>query len=133
MQNPLSARGILIFLSLSNALPLQPSQGLAIVEIQRTLNTFSLAVDAHNFSLLSSVFSTDATANFGDWSGELNGLANISTALQRTLQGRKSQHALSTQVVDFSSPSQASATSYLQGTFFGQGNLTGQIHTTYGR
>lgn len=133
MRNPLSARGIFIFLSLSNALPLQPSQGLAIVEIQRTLDTFSLAVDAHDFSLLSSVFSTDATANFGGSSGELNGLANISTALQTALKGQKSQHALSTQVVDFSSPSQANATSYLQGRFFGQGNLTGQIYTTYGR
>lgn len=77
------------------------------------------------------------------------GLEGITRALAEGLRGKRSWHGLSTQVVDFdygddgagdgdgdgdgAMAVRARASSYLQGTFFGMGNLTGQIVTTYGR
>ena len=116
-----------------DGLPLSLQTSLAIVEIEQTLNRFSRSVDTHNYSILDTVFTDDAIANFADGT-ELYGLTTIKSALQTGLVGMISQHALSTQQVEVNSAlQQASAVSYLQGTFFGQGNLTGQIYTTYGQ
>ena len=123
---------------LITALPLQslfsykPSTN-AIQEVEHTLNAFSHAVDNHDFNLLELVFAPNATANFDDGRGTLRGLTAISKQLQFGLTGTITHHSLSTQLVRLTSPTTASAVSYLQGTFFGQGNLAGQISTTYGR
>lgn len=117
--------------------------------ILHTLNLFSSAVDTHNYTLFSSIFASDAHADFDDGKGELVGLEGITRALAEGLRGKRSWHGLSTQVVDFdygddgagdgdgdgdgAMAVRARASSYLQGTFFGMGNLTGQIVTTYGR
>ncbi|MCJ1355501.1 MAG: hypothetical protein MMC33_005493 [Icmadophila ericetorum] len=116
-----------------DALPLSLQTSLAIVEIEQTLNRFSRSVDTHDYSILDTVFTDDAIANFADGT-ELYNLTTIKSALQAGLVGMISQHALSTQQVEVNSAlQQASTVSYLQGTFFGQGNLTGQIYTTYGQ
>lgn len=123
---------------LINTLPVQilfrdePSSH-AIQEIEQTLNTFSHAVDTHDFALLDLVFAPNATANFDDGRGTLRGLTAISTQLQSGLTGTITHHSLSTHWVRLVSPTKASSASYLQGTFFGQGDLAGQISTTYGR
>jgi len=122
-----------IFLCLVDALPLNYPPSFAIVEIEQTLNRFSRSVDTHDYPLLNSVFAEDAIANFDDGAGDLQGLLAIKTALQSGFTGTISQHSLSTQLVQVTSLQKASAISYLQGTFFGQGNLTGQIYTTYGQ
>ncbi|KAL9074716.1 MAG: hypothetical protein Q9161_002085 [Pseudevernia consocians] len=105
----------------------------SIVSIEQTLNLFARSVDTHNYALLDSVFSPDATANFGN--GYVDGLPAIKSELQTDLTGKVSQHALSTHMIDVSGNQTrtASASTYLQGTFFGQGNLTGQVLHSYGR
>ena len=123
---------------LINTLPLQilfrdESSSHSIQEIEQTLNTFSHAVDSHDFALLELVFAPNATANFDDGRGTLRGLTAISTQLESGLTGTITHHSLSTHRVRLTSPTTASSVSYLQGTFFGQGNLAGQISTTYGR
>ena len=122
-----------VLLSLVTCLPLRNLDTLDITDIEQTLNRFSLAVDTHDWTLLQSVFTEDAVGIFGAGTEEIQGLATLETALRTTLTGTLSQHALSTQTVDFTGERSAFAISYLQGTFFGTGNLTGQTYTTYGR
>ncbi len=107
----------------------------SILSIEQTLNLFARSVDTHDYALLDSVFSPDATANFGTSAGYLVGLPAIKSDLQTALIGTVSQHALSTHMIDVAGnqTGMASASTYLQGTFFGQGNLTGQILHSYGR
>lgn len=106
-----------------------------IVVIEQTLNLFARSVDTHDYTLLDSVFSPNAVANFATSAGCIDGLPAIKVFLQNTLTGTVSQHALSTHMINVggNQTTTASASTYLQGTFFGQGNLTGQIQTTYGR
>lgn len=122
--------------------PPQPQDPTA--SILHTLNLFSQAVDTHNYTLFPAIFAPDARADFDDGKGEIAGLEGITTALAEGLRGKKSWHGLSTQVVEFEGGDggdgemvrmggRARVSSYLQGTFFGQGNLTGEIVTTYGR
>lgn len=105
------------------------------VSIEQTLNTFSHSVDAHDYDLLDAVFAPDAIANFRTSAGIVSGLENIKAMLNQSLAGTVSHHSLGTITVNFDSSNGTSATTstYLEGTFFGQGNLTGQICTTYGR
>ena len=107
----------------------------SIVAIEQTLNLFSRSVDDHDYALLDSIFSPNATANFATPAGFVDGLPAIKTELQIALAGSVSQHALSTHMINLTGnqATMASASTYLQGTFFGQGDLTGQIQTTYGR
>lgn len=119
--------------SLVRPLPLPDLDTLAIAGIERTLNRFSLAVDTHDYSLLQLVFTNDAIGIFGAETPAIQGLAAIEQALKASVGGSVSQHALSTQIVDINDDQSAFAISYLQGTFFGTGNLTGQTYTTYGR
>ena len=106
-----------------------------IVSIEQTLNLFARSVDTHDYALLDSVFASDAVANFATPAGFVDGLPAIKTELRTALTGTISQHALSTHMIYVAGgqPTTASARTYLQGTFFGQGNLTGQIQTTYGQ
>ena len=105
------------------------------VLIEQTLDLFSHSVDNHDFTLLDSVFSLDAVANFATPAGFVDGLPAIKALLQKVLTGTVSQHALSTPIIRVASDQSttASSSTYLQGTFFGQGNLTGQVLRTYGQ
>lgn len=107
----------------------------SIVSIEQTLNLFARSVDTHDYALLDLIFTPDATANFAPSTGYVDGLPAIKTELQNVLTGTVSQHALSTHMINVTSNQtmKASASTYVQGTFFGKGNLTGQIQTTYGR
>lgn len=107
----------------------------SIVAIEQTLNLFARSVDTHDYALLDSVFSPNATANFATSAGYVDGLPAIKAELQTALTGTVSQHTLSTHMINVTGNSNgtASASTYLQGTFFGQGNLTGQILTSHGR
>ncbi|MCJ1326613.1 hypothetical protein MMC10_003278 [Thelotrema lepadinum] len=123
----------LIPLSLAGSLPTLKTNSLVIAEIEQTLNRFSLAVDTHDWNMLSTVFTRDAVGIFGPGAPQIEGLSTLTQALRAQLEGTISLHFLSTQTVDHTGPRSVFAVSYLQGTFFGQGNLTGQTYTTYGR
>ncbi|MCJ1419857.1 hypothetical protein MMC32_006213 [Xylographa parallela] len=111
----------------------QAALNTATIDIVYTLNLFSLSVDSHNYTILDSVFTADAVADFATTAGYVKGLSTIQEGLQAALAGTVSQHALSTYIIDVhEDTSTATATTYLQGTFFGQGNFTGQYVTAFG-
>ena len=104
-----------------------------VVKIQQVVNLFALAVDQHRLELLPQIFSSDVIANFSVPDGSVqNGLDEV-TQLLLTLQAVPSLHYQSNNYVNFSSSSQAHATTYLTGTFFGSGTLGGQMSLNYGR
>lgn len=100
--------------------------------ILQTLNMFSHAVDSQDFDLLYQHFTLDAYCNFNDYKGILHGLDNITANLRDGLNGKRTHHSLSTQIVVMTGPDTASAISYLEGIFFFP---TGRYSTmtTYGR
>lgn len=51
------------------------------IQIRQILNTYPLSIDTKNFSLLASVFTTDAVANYNTGIGILTGLAQIQNSL----------------------------------------------------
>ena len=132
-----------MILSLATTIPILPL-ATDIETVTRPLHLFSYAVDNHDFSLLTAVFTDDATCDFRDDKGVLHGLGDISAQLERGLEGLVTHHALSTLLVEFegcggqgqkSGPGKeagliARAESYLQGTFFFGG---GKVVVTLGR
>lgn len=52
-----------------------------ILSIKNTLSLYPLAIDGKDFSLLASVFTTDAVANYSTGVGVLDGLDQIETGL----------------------------------------------------
>ncbi|KAI9658378.1 MAG: hypothetical protein M1821_002511 [Bathelium mastoideum] len=124
---------ILTPISLVLSIPLPVMQVAAIVEIEQVLARFSVAVDTKELALLDDVFDANASANFNDGSGILQGRDAIREALDEGLAALTSQHYLTTITVDLDAQNKtAKSRSYLQGTFFGQGLLANQTYTTYG-
>ena len=110
-----------------------PSQTTSLVSIQQTLALFAVAVDTKNYALFSSVFTPNVTANFSTPGTEnIQGISQLTEILSQNLTGLISQHSLSTLQVNFTSQTVATSVQYLVGTFFGQGNLTGQTLSNYG-
>ena len=114
-------------------MPLSTEQALDVVEIQQVVNLFAIAVDQHRLELLPQILTPDIVADFGLPDGTiLRGLDAVSQNL-RTIQNIPGVHSQSTNHVNFSSPQQPHATTYLTATFFGSGELKGQVFTNYGR
>ena len=110
-----------------------PSRTTSLVSIQQTLALFAVAVDTKNYALFSSIFTPNVTANFSTPGAEnIQGLSQLTDILSQSLRGQLSQHSLSTLQINFTSQTEANAVQYLIGTFFGQGNLTGQTYSNYG-
>ena len=107
---------------------------IANLEIEFTLNLFAYLVDTHNYTSLDMVFTPDAMADFATPIGAINGRSMIEQYLQEKLGRTISQHALSTHIIRTLDTNcrRATAVTYLQGTIFGQGNITGQYLTTFG-
>ena len=109
------------------------SQAAAIVSIQQTLALFPIAVDTKNYNLFSSVFTPNVSANFSmPGTQNIHGIPDLTAGLSKGLKGLVSQHSLSTLSATFESNTSANSVQYLLGTFFGQGNLTGQVSSNYG-
>ena len=125
---------MLIFRLHAIAIPYSNPSSIVGVEIANTLNLFSYYVDTHNYTMLDLVFTSDAVADFATSAGYVKGLNSIQKGLEAALAGTTSQHSLSTYVINIQDGdmTEATANSYLQGTIFGQGNLTGQYLITYG-
>ena len=105
----------------------------SIVEIQQTIDLFAIAVDQHRLNLIPSIFTENVTANLAaPGATDLRGIQALTQVLS-TLNGISSLHEQSTHYVTFSSTGMAHATTYNVATFFGTGDLQGQIFTEYGR
>lgn len=97
------------------------------IAIRQTLNTYPSAIDSKNFRLLSQVFAPTVVANYGSGVGTLNGTDEVEAVLEKSLAPVTTQHALSTQVITFSSPKIANSTTYYTASHFGRGPYEGQV------
>ena len=102
-----------------------------VTAIQQTLGLFPIAIDQNQFDLLDAVFSPNATANFGSPT-RLVGIPAIRSSLILGLTGLVSQHHLGTLYINMTGPHHATSYSWLQGTFFGTGDATGQTFSFFG-
>ena len=114
-------------------MPFSNEQATDVVEIQQVVNLFAIAVDQHRLELLPQIFTASIVADFGLPDGTiLRGLDAVTQNL-RTIPSVPAVHSQSTDYVNFSNPRQPHATTYLTATFFGSGDLKGQVFTNYGR
>jgi hypothetical protein len=75
-----------------------------LLAIQNTLSRYCLALDTHDFALLKAVFATDVHADYSAVSPQnkdVHGLDSMIDRLMVILEGKVTQHALSSQILDF--------------------------------
>lgn len=100
--------------------------------IRNTLSNYCIALDSKDFSLLTSVFTSDVDAQYPF--AHHTSCESIAAAIQKRLQHITSQHALTTQIINISGNGKtASATTYFTGIHFGQGKWKGQQVTAWGK
>ena len=104
-------------------------------QIRNTLSLYAIAVDTRDFGLLAEVFTKDAIADYSapPPNNIYRGLPAIQEFLKASLHNAVSQHTISTTVIDFSDRFSPNSTAYVVANFLGQGNLTGQILSIYGK
>lgn len=101
--------------------------------IHQTLNTYPLAIDSKDFGLLSTVFTSTATANYTGALSNLTGLPAIQAGLSASVAHVFSQHLLGTIVIDIGPKGKkANSTTYFQATLFGNPYSAGSLVTLYG-
>jgi ketosteroid isomerase-like protein len=96
------------------------------INIQQKLAQFELFVDSKNYTMLSDVFTPNATFDPGAPTGPLNGFTAIKNWLQTSLVDTDTQHDFGTQYIDVHGQS-ASAVTYFVATFVGVGPKNGSM------
>jgi SnoaL-like domain len=89
--------------------------------IRNTLADYCIALDDQNFDLLRSVFTNDTTADYSavtPGSDPLHGVDAIIAKVETVLKDRKTQHALSTQKIEFQSDGSAEVRTYFTANTF---------------
>ncbi|KAJ7888565.1 hypothetical protein B0H14DRAFT_2692997 [Mycena olivaceomarginata] len=115
-------------------LPVPSHPDLAASELIRTtLGHYPLSIDGKNFEALALVFAADAVANYSAPLNVLTPLATIRAVLASSLEKVTTQHALSTQVIEVLSESEAFSVTYYTATHFGTGVYEGEIVVAYGQ
>lgn len=117
-----------------------------ILNIQKSLSDYAFISDSGSisgvpdFSTFNKVFTNNVTFFFDPSPGLVRGLANVETVFRTNVPpGTVTQNVVTTESISLSpfdeqeSASEATALSYLTTTYFGQGNLTGQIVVLYVR
>ncbi|MCJ1471040.1 hypothetical protein MMC07_009688 [Pseudocyphellaria aurata] len=114
------------------------SSALDQLHIQNLLSDFALISDSGSlsgkpdFSGFDRVFTGNVTFDFGLPTGVIHGLANVEDIFRKNLPpGTITQNAVSTERITLVSAKTATAVSYDVDTYFGTGNLTGQIAVLY--
>lgn len=100
-----------------------------LLSIKNTISLYCLALDTHDFDLLHKVFSKDVKAEYAAVSPQYPNIEGLDTFLERItsiLNGKVTQHALSTQILDFEATGTDSwdcnaITYFTANTFFGLG------------
>lgn len=90
----------------------QDIQSSTLLAIQNTISRYCLALDTHDFSILKQVFTTDVHADYSAVSPQnkdIRGLDAMIDRLMVILEGKITQHALSTQILDFESSTNGSS------------------------
>ncbi|KAG8627194.1 hypothetical protein KVT40_004677 [Elsinoe batatas] len=125
------------------------SNGLApdfldYLAIKNTLSLYCVALDTKDYDLLHEVFTEDVEAFYPFAS--MRGISELSNRIGRRLAPATSQHALTTQHINFppsqpttkkrsggKGPTSASVMTYFTATHFGKGEWVGRTLTTYGK
>ena len=135
----------LLFLSALLFLFSSPSAGSPddYQNIEKVASQYSILLDTLNFSALGTVFTNNATFDFHNPKVPiLHGIEAIKKTLAALAPpGTVSQHTVSTHSISLSGSDpktdggahRAQALSYTVATYFGTGNLTGQVLTYYGK
>lgn len=114
-------------------LPLYTTALTTWEKIHQTLDTYPLAIDRKDFSLLSQVFAPNAFADYTGALSNLTGLPAIEAGLAASVAGVNSQHLLGTTVIDIHGHNgTANSTTYFQATLFGIPYTVGEVLTLYG-
>ncbi|KAH7052336.1 hypothetical protein B0J12DRAFT_70671 [Macrophomina phaseolina] len=105
---------------LSTAFPPRAVYDASAVEsIKRSLTLYAFAIDGRDWEALASIFTDDATANYGAPIGELSGLDTIKETLPPYLTIYTStQHMLGTQLVDVCGEGAAVSITYFTAAHF---------------
>lgn len=98
------------------------------LQIRNTLSHYPLAIDGKNFPTLSLVFTQNVVANYSAPLGVLTGLASVISMLEASLAPVRTQHALSTEVVEIlEGETEARTLTYVTATHFGVGTYYGEV------
>ena len=104
-------------------------------QIHSVLTLYARAIDTKDFALLSSVFASDATANYTGDLSNLNGLPAIQTGLKGAVAKIDTQHLLGSISIDIIAHGNvviANSTTYFQASLFGKAQLEGKVLYQYG-
>ena len=97
-------------------------------QIRDTLAHYPLAIDGKSFAALDLIFTQDVVVNYSVALGVLTGLSSVISALQSSLSPVRTQHALSTQLIEIlEGESTARSLTYFTASHFGQGDHYGQV------
>jgi len=105
----------------------------ALLAIKNTISLYCVALDTQSFHLLNDCFSTDIKADYAAVSPQnpkIEGLEDFIERIKVILDGKITQHALSTQMLDFESDGKESweckAVTYFTANTFVMANRDGQ-------
>ena len=104
-------------------------------QIESTLTLYARAIDTKDFALLSSVFASNAFANYTGYLSNLNGLPAIQAGLETAVAKIDTQHLLGSIGIDIAEHGDvvvANSTTYFQASLFGKGPLVGKVLYQYG-
>lgn len=102
-----------------------------IDEIYQLLSLYSFLLDEHKFSSLDLIYTKNATFNRQTYS--LSPLSVIAEVQRAEYFDKTTQHEAGNLYVYDITPTEAKVVSYGTAVFFGQGNYTGQITTSYNK
>jgi len=116
--------------STASILSTDPSYPSSVLAIQAAINRYPPSIDLKKYEGLAKVFTQDAVFdlsadNLGVWTG----LPAIQGNLSVVLAPLRSQHSLSTQVIDVLVNDRANVTTYFTAKHWGSNN---RVHTGYG-
>jgi hypothetical protein len=99
---------------------------------RRCTPKYPLAIDTKDFGLLTSTFTTSATANHTGYLSNLIGIAAFQTGLAGPVAKIDTQHLPGTTAISINNCTSANSTAYFQASLFGKGGYEGQVLYLYG-
>ncbi|KAH7317597.1 SnoaL-like domain-containing protein [Rhexocercosporidium sp. MPI-PUGE-AT-0058] len=125
---------IALAVGLANANTFHPFSLDPAAEIRNVLAHYCLILDTKTYSDLSSVYTPDAIANFTTIGlGVLSGLPAIQKAMNSSLFGIPTQHAMTTSYISDIKKNEANIITYYTLEQFGTGERAGQLFTVWGK
>lgn len=107
----------------------------AELQIRNKLALYAIALDNKDFDLFGLIFTKNFVARLGldPPQDVLRGLEDVMNATKVSVDGIVTQHTISTIFVNFTNLDEPTSISYLLATYLGQGDLTNQTVTFYGK